>query len=191
MATTYFGYCDPDTGAGTGTEKIYMNDEIYWATAGYACPGSGSQNVVSIGVELNESGGNFRVGVYSGTTLIVEANVEKSKVGGGWLEWTAAASELTWHVGTALTGGTTYKILVTTDTNSAFTGSTGRPANTLSYASGDYTAGMPDPSPAASTYTYEPNLRCGVEAAAGGGATYPARGIARGIGRGVGQGIGR
>jgi hypothetical protein len=190
MAITYFGNCDPSTGAGTGASYQNGGTELLWFTAGYACPGSGAQGVKALGAECAYGAGNIRMGIYDGTTLIVESNSEKA-AGTGARAWTSwDDTELTWHVGTALVGGTTYKMVVAGDANFGPFG-TNVAAGDAKYYNGDYTAGMLDPLNAGSNDTAQQNVRCGVEAAAGGGATYPARGIARGIGRGVGQGIGR
>jgi hypothetical protein len=174
MAITYFGYCD-SAGVGIGDEQGNCNDEFQLATAGYACPGSGAQNIDSIGAHCAGVGGNLLIGIYlasgipEGDILVAEGNAEKlSLAAGQWLNW--AAAELTWRNGyTQLTGGMTYRIVFTSDASTNLYCDTGRPAGTLSYGSGDYTAGMPDPLPACNAYTLEFNLRCGVEPAGGGG----------------------
>ena len=167
MATTYFGYCDPDTGAPSETTSINLNDELYWGHNGYVCPGTGAQAIVDFGI-YTQTGGNILVAIYNASDqLVVSGTSEKAKSGtSGWLLW--VPGELTWSIGTALTGGATYTIAVTSDAAVNILGGTSRPAGSLAYTSGDYTAGMPDPLPSHSLYTYEPAARCGVEPAAGG-----------------------
>lgn len=172
MATTYFGYCNSSTGAGTGTVHCGFADKTDWTTAGYACPGTGNQTLVTLGIEADAAGGgNLRMAIYSGTALICYAGgTEKASIV-GWLSWTNA--ELTWVVGTTLVGGTTYKLVFTSDANTGALGTGGLPADTMRYLANDYTgSAWPDPIAAGTGYTTEYNIRCGVEPAAGGVAYF-------------------
>lgn len=138
-------------------------------TVGYACPDSGVQNVVSLGLDINGNGGaTVNLAIYSadGSTLIAEGTSEKAGTADGWLEWTNA--ELTWHSGTALTGGTTYRFGLTWGTDPRGMGTQSRPSGSVTYVSGDNTSGFPA-SMSGSAYTWEYNVRCGVEPAGGGG----------------------
>ena len=167
MATTYFGYCDPDTGVGTGTTNLNSYAEIDWVAAGYVCPGSGSQNIITLGVETLVVGYYTRVAIYDAANdLVVEANAKKAAVAFAWVSWTAA--ELTWYVGTALTGGATYRIAVTCSGNCGIMGTV--ISSSERYIAGDHTdSGFDAILGAGSIYQDTYNLRCGVEPAAGGG----------------------
>jgi len=175
MATTYFGYCDPDTGAPSGIVTCNTGQEIDWITAGYACPGTGSQNVITLGV-YHESGSavNVNLAIYAGTTLIAYGTSKKTAViTQSWTSWSNA--ELTWVVGTTLTGGTTYKLVLASASNSSPGGTTGLASGTSKYQGGDYTDTPASPLPAGTNYTHEISIRCGVEPAAGGGGADTAK----------------
>ena len=162
MAITYFGY---QAGASITTLSAALGRTV----AGYVCPGSGAQTVKELAVELDTgSAGNLLLGIYTtGGDLVVEGTAEKdSAIPAGWLTWTDA--ELTWHIGTTLTGGTTYVLAIASE-GTFYKGlqTTGLANGTWHYNFGDYSNGLPDPEPAGNDFTIEMNIRCGVEPAAG------------------------
>lgn len=170
MATTYFGYCDPSTGAGTGTTYIYPQKFELFA-AGYTCPGTGSQTVIDLSAETSDSpGSNFNMGIYNAAgNLVVEGTAEKAcAYPTAWVTW--GASDLTWHIGTTLTGGATYRIAYAAGGSNRCMGTDGQPSGTSLYVDTDYSGGLPATLPSLSNDTIIVNLRCGVEPA--GGATY-------------------
>jgi hypothetical protein len=176
MAITYFGNCDPSTGAGTGASYQTGASELEWFVAGYACPGSGPQDIKTLGAECAYGTGNIRLGIYDGTTLVVETNSEKA-AGTGARAWTSwDNTELTWAVGTTLTGGKTYIIVVAGDANYGPFG-TNVVSGAGKYYAGDYTGGMIAILPAGSNFTNQQNVRCGVEAAAGVGLAGTVAGV--------------
>jgi hypothetical protein len=152
--TTFFGFT-------TGAEDLNTGAELDWVAAGYSCPGSGNQSITTIGVYTQVTGYSVRVGIFSGTTLIVETST-KSTVASGEVTW--GSGDLTWSSGSYLTGGDTYKLVLACSGNPGVLGTSGAASGTSKYYVGDYSAGMPATLPAGTDYTwYGFNIRCGVD----------------------------
>jgi hypothetical protein len=168
MATTYFGYCD-SSGNGTGNTAIGAYKDIDYAADGFICPGTGQQDITALEIDCYSSPGSGQktlLGVYSGTTLVVEGSTTVDPPNPR--AWTGYASVgLTWRNGyTYLTGGETYLLVVSNKYDGAGTlyGTTGLASGTWKYKVADYTGGLPDPLPTGfSDYTINVNIRCGVE----------------------------
>lgn len=159
MAVTYFGKQD-----GVDIYNFLGSGEVKWRTASYTCPGAGAQNIKELAAHIFGAGGNILVGVYdTSNNLIVEGNAQKVAAA-GWVTWSDA--ELTWSVGTTLTGGVEYVLVVSSDANPGAYGLTGQGNGTGKRVNADWTAGMNDPLPAGDNDTEHPNVRCGVEPAA-------------------------
>lgn len=165
MAIVYFGECDAE-GNGIGTLTYTYSIDFVRKAAGYACPGAGVQNVKELGVECVTGTGSVRMGLYDLSLNLLAQTTTKSAVAGAWLTWSDAY--ITWVLGSALAGGTNYIIACAVKESFGFKGSTpGGGGGRYNWT--DYTAGLPDPSPAGSSTNNIYNLRCGVEAAGGGG----------------------
>lgn len=162
---TYFG-CQ------TGSSLQYIGPWTAWTGVGYACPGSGLQNVIELSMNCYIYSGSptIRLAIYNsaGTTLI----------GQGSAAVTVTGASLTYqgHMTGAqcnnmqLTGGTTYLLVATikTATQVAFGYDAAYPGGTTSYIqSGDYTGGFPGSiTPTNTGSPYENQIRCGVTPAA-------------------------
>jgi hypothetical protein len=174
VATTYFGFCNSSTGAGTGVAHCGYAWGSQWTTAGYVCPGTGDQTLVTLGIEADGADTtHIRMAIYNTSRgLVCYATSEKDSAV-GWVSWDN--TEITWVIGTKLTGGTAYLLVVSADGNPGALGTGSLPADTLRYISNEYTSSaFADPIAAGTGYTTEYNMRCGVEpAAAGGGSVVP------------------
>ena len=167
---TWFGQCNAATGADAGgSGGLTLGQETAWLAAGYVCPGSGSQDIVTIGMEMWYSAtNNIRMGIYNASGDLVVQTDAKVANGGEevWDDW--AAGDLTWHIGTSLTGGATYRIVCAGQTGCSVFG-VSLTSGDIQETSTDYTAGLPATLPAANDWTVSTNTHVLVEPAAAGG----------------------
>ena len=172
---TYFGRCDSSGVLLGGEPSGYENFGGY--TAGnsnavvpFTCPGSGNQDVVALGHYCYGSSASIRCAVYStdGNTRYAQGNAGVTP---------AASAAWAVHSGitqdSPLTGGNNY-MLVVSSSGIISNGYATVASNGCKYASGDYVAGgFPATLSLSSGYTHLPIVRCGVDAAAGGGLSIP------------------
>jgi hypothetical protein len=145
----YFGACDVN-----GTKDVNYVDDVDNSGGGvvsvcngtevWTCPGTGNQSVLELSAYVKMSAGscNIRMGIYSsdGSTLVASADSEIA-VSNTSYEWKAMTS----ITGGPLTGGTNYKLFLTTDIAAntlyfaAKTGSSG----ISKYVITDYTTNLP------------------------------------------------
>lgn len=175
MATQYFGYCDPSTGAGIGATTEYAGqNELNWRDSGSGvvgtdtCPGTGSMSIITMGCETGYTNFNVGMGLYDyDGNLIVYTTSFKQGIEGDWVSWNN--SELTWVVGTTLTGGTDYHIAFITDAASSFLGGVNASYYCQRTAAGNAT--FPADLPTGTQGQEYFNVRVGVDTAGGGGST--------------------
>ncbi len=188
MSLTYFGNCNSSTGVGNGVDSINTGSEMDWIAAGYVCPGSGNQTLKKMGVQARSAGTYVLMGIYnSGGNLVAHSTAKKQTLlcdnasDNVWTEWDD--TEITWDIGSSLTGGSTYRLVVAFASNPGVWGTGSQANGTSKYVAGDVTnTGMPSTLPAGSDYTQLLNIRAAVEPAAG--ASIQASGIASGEGLG-------
>ena len=173
MAVEYFGEVNSDgspiaspTGEdNTGGAQI----QATVVAAIQACPGTGQMNLVSLAMygRVGSGSGNIRIGIYrsSDGALVCQTDTFAASSSSAWQERLAA--NVTWSIGTALGGGTEYKLswACATDVYVSYkAGATGD----LHYAAGDYSAGLPSNiSTLDGTWHGHHYIRCGVEASSG------------------------
>jgi hypothetical protein len=146
----------------------------FWLAAGYACPGSGLQNVTTLDLNISGVGmGNVRCAIYTAAgTFVAQWDTEKDPAGAGWLAVTSFVDRVGGAISPQLTGGDSYLLVVGGDGSvEVYYDDVGSGVGHVDYA--DYTGGFPV-SLSHNDQTREPCIRCGVEAAAGGGATLVA-----------------
>lgn len=188
MAVTYFGHCNSDgtlktgeTPASLGTGWTGVTARNAPAAYAFTCPGTGTQDVISLGHYVKYSTGtadHIRMAIYdtAGTTLIgqgsAEITVDNAAV--AWREHTAFTNGAGDAITPQLAGGTAYMILVTYD------GGVTEPWGWTDWGalygnriSADYTAGFPASLGAGVANDYLQTMRCGVEPPAAGGSPAP------------------
>lgn len=168
MAITYFGYTDE---SGSGWDSGDSGYTIWNGNLVFTCPGTGLQNVeeISCYLRLDSGSGNVRLAVYSldGATKICEGSSEVAVVGAGSWQGHIGAGNITPNPA-QLTGGTSYKIAFTLDSNTVGPKyATGATAGDFIYKTvSDYTGGFPAALPGSpSEFSVYFSLRCGVEPA--------------------------
>ncbi len=159
---TYFGY--------TIGEEYWNTDAYYGVYRNYAvqCPGSGVQNVVSLEWDVKSAGGtpgHIRCAVYDTNDLLLfegSAEITVSSTIRGWVGHIAFSP-----ANPTLVGGTTYRLAATADSaDVVFYYGLGSFGDSF-YGLVDYTAAFPA-NIGGSAGSAILNIRCGVEAAAGG-----------------------
>jgi hypothetical protein len=174
MSLTYFGYCDPSTGVGTGQASLNTGAFMDWVTAGYACPGTGNQTLKKIGIQTRSADVYALVGIYNTSNqLVCHATSRKlsllcdTAAEDIWTEWDD--TETTWVIGTTLNGGDTYILVAAFAGNTGIWGTASQPSGTSKYINGDVTStGMPSTLAAGTSYTQLLNIRAAVEPAESG-----------------------
>ncbi len=162
MATTYFG--KNDNGDGNDVSYGYS----WWTNAGYVCPGTGAQNVITLDVNIADvASGNVRLAIFDASkNFVMQWDNQYAPGGTGWMAKTSFADQGGSPIANPqLTGGTTYLLVMTDDGTVKFYFQTG---STSSIIGTDYTAGFPASLSGESPHTLELAIRCGVEPAAGG-----------------------
>lgn len=169
MAITYFGF---QTGV---TVSAGLSAALGRAAAGYACPGTGAQTVKALEFKTEwttEASTEISMGIYpagGGGNLICETTAKKFTgltATPVWVGWNN--TEITWYVGTTLTGGTTYVLAIASDATIYPQCTESLPNGTWHYNFGDVAGALTTPEPAGNDHTTEVDLRCGVEPAASG-----------------------
>lgn len=170
MAVTYFGH-EQLTGDNT-TMDVYSK----YFLAGYTCPGSGTQNVVSLelGVAGVSAAANARMAIYTVAGAFV-TQWETELQPGNSTHWEAVTSFVNQagapHSPT-LTGGASYLLVVSCDSAgkiSVYYTATSECARNGS----EYTGGYPATINNVDVSSVEFAMRCGVEPAAAGGSIVP------------------
>jgi hypothetical protein len=138
------------------------------------CPGSGAQAIKDLAVfarYYSGGSGNARCAVYRAAdrVLIAYSSAVKAISGGwAWVSWND--TEITYSGSfTSLTGGVAYWLVATGNgTNILVALTTGHTSGDCAGIAADYTGGFPDPIAAGTANDYWYQIKCGVEAAAGG-----------------------
>jgi hypothetical protein len=169
MGITYFG--NNDSGSGSAGHQTYT----FWLAAGYACPGTGKQDVKTLDINVylyGEGTGNLRCAIYTTAGAFVTQWATEVDVIGGWNAVTSFVDQAGSPHSPQLDGGTSYFLLSTGDGNvtTYFDAVSSGVAKAI-YS--DYTGGFPANLGASSNETREMCIRCGVEPAAGGGLSIP------------------
>lgn len=168
------------------------DDNLFWYSESYTCPGSGNKNIQSLLIYCDQHLGasNIRIGVYSsdGSTLIAEGTAAVAITTTPSWQGHATQADVKAAGGSSpgvLVGGTSYKL--------AWTCSVVPDAYVQSGVSGslyctntDYTGGMPSALPGSPTNIghFEPAILCDVESA-GGRTTKNTRSFPLGIAAGM------
>lgn len=177
MAVTYFGRCNSDGTLISGDPTDWQGLTGYWVkseNAAFTCPGTGSQNIVSLSVyarKASGAGGNMRCAIYDTSNNLISQHTAEFIVDGvaGWYGTAQAVSS----VG-PLTGGTNYKLIVSCDNSiSEWSNYSGGTNGDFSWGANDYTGGFPATRAAGSNTSAIYLIRCGVEPAAAGGLSIP------------------
>ena len=108
MAVTYFGNNDNGDGYGDAT---YTR----WLQAGYSCPGSGTQNVITLDLNIAAiDTGTLRCAIYdSDHNFVTQWDAAKTPGGTGWLAVTDFVDQGGSPHSPQLTGGATYYLVTT------------------------------------------------------------------------------
>lgn len=146
--TAYFGECQSD-GSLIGAPAAYeggANVDIANIAVTYTCPGTGTQNIVSIAIYGKSAGGaagNVRCAIYDASwNRICQWNAELSMNSTTAQWWEKLAAALTGTL--TLTGGTAYKLVFSTDADDPqFAYNTGAGNTDWEYDTNDYTGGFP------------------------------------------------
>jgi hypothetical protein len=163
VAVTYFG--NNDNGATANNMFAYT----WWLAAGYVCPGSVLQNLVTLDLNISAvASGNVRCAIYTAAGVFVaQWDTEKDPSGAGWLAVTSFVDRSGTPITPQLTGGDSYLLVSTGDgTVSYYYDTVASGLVKIDYT--DYTGGFPV-SLGPSDQTREPCIRCGVEPPSGGG----------------------
>ena len=165
----FFGYCNAD-----GSNKAGSN----WDLAGYSfqyrgyttdmiCPGSGARTIEDLSVYCYRNpAGAMKIAIYDteNNLVVYGTNPKSTPTSAAWLTW--AAGDLTWVVGTALTGGVTYRLAFASQTSSAIFYDTGSSGDTV-FVSAGYAAFPDAVYPAGTDRGERYAIRCGVAAVGG------------------------
>jgi len=161
---TYFGQQT------SGTDDNPSGPIILWSNANYSCPGSGSQNIQELSIFAFGSGAHFRGGVYTTAGALVAEGTSSVLITGAASSWqghmTQASVKAAGGVSPGvLTGGVSYKIAVSIDTN-VISNWSKLDAVQTNYNLTDYTAGMVANLPApGGSVNFLYCWRCGVDPA--------------------------
>ena len=167
MAETFFG------NDAAGGAALNLSSYMWLLAAGYACPGSGNQTVLSLDINMHDAdyGGQVRCAIFTAAgAFVAQWDAAYTPAAGGWYEVGAFhAQDNTTDITPVLTGGATYFLCV-----GGAAGYYIRVNEVVSgvgkvYYTSSYLTGFPANLPALDNQTREPCIRCGVEAAAGGG----------------------
>lgn len=171
MAVTYFG--NNDAGSNSANAANY----VWWYTAGYACPGTGLQDVVTLDLNtyLYDSGsGNMRCAIFTAAGAFVTQWATEVDVEPEWNEVTSFVDQGGSPHSPQLTGGDTYLLVVSGDGNHELYYDLVDSGNAEAIYDQDYTGGFPANLPASSNEVREICIRCGVQpAAAASGVSIP------------------
>ena len=173
MAIEYFGNKSTGDSDETGRGDYCMsNGSVAWT-----CPGTGNQTVVELGAYVDLDSGSLRLAIYDASSNFI-AQGDAVITGTHALNWethtafhNAAGADIT----PTLMGGANYKLCMSLTAGATCNcrhtaGSAGQGKAT---SGSDYTGGYPDPLPAQDDNSRIWCIRCGGEAAAGGGAVVP------------------
>ena len=154
---------------------------VQWYASGYTCPGSGNQTVkeLSAYAQIQSGACNIRLGIYDSSNNLVgygTSEVAASTTAGWQGHLTESAVQAAAGGSCTLTGGSTYKLVLTDDSSSfnIYYGYDWSSAPDTSFKDTEYTGGFPAtlPSPDGTFSGYCAAIRCGVDAEVGGTA-YP------------------
>jgi hypothetical protein len=172
---TYFGHTT--VGASPAAPGIYTfgNDAVNII---YTCPGTGLQDVKELGAYCyRDQTGHIRMAIYDTSLNFIcqgsaELDVATVTPANGWLSHVAFTDVGGSAISPQLTGGVEYVLSISSDSSgpNVYQDTVTAGYERFSYDYTDSTGGFPaDLTLERTTDTREWNVRCGVEAAAGGG----------------------
>jgi hypothetical protein len=170
MAVEYFGL--------TTEYTSYYGDGSNYRNRGvtFTCPNTGTMNLISLGAWGKKgagTAGNVRLAIYDSSNNFVaqgSAEISVSNTTAQWLEHTAFTARGGGSISPTLTGGQTYFIMFSRDSDQVTLGYSFGSANDYDITSGDCTGSdFPATISDVNGTTVKYAIRAGVEAAAGGG----------------------
>lgn len=167
--STYFG--NNDSGS---TSNTLAGSYSWYFAAGYACPGTGNQTLLSLDINVAKiASGNFRMAVYTDAgNFVAQWDAEYAPGSTGWYSITSFVNQGGSPITPTLVGGNMYILIITTDgTHEVYHDTAG--ANTCGLITTDYTGGFPATITPAGSSTREYCVRALVEPAAAGGLSIP------------------